>query len=205
MAEVDWLDAPFTALGIAGDRQVIAGNSRGGVGLFDLRGGKKSRLAAVYRGFAGGVRDLAVHPTAPLVVSAAADRFLRLHHRDTRQLLAKIYCKTPLNAVLLRDELSLLAADGGILAPSETASGEVKKEEAEEEGDDDVWEEMATVGDRKGKRKPEVKEEEEPAKRAKKQPRKKRDRLDSPETQPKKKPRADRVGKKRRREGIELE
>jgi hypothetical protein len=37
---------------------------------------------------------LAVHPSEPVLASVGLDRFLRLHSTHSRQLLAKVYCKT---------------------------------------------------------------------------------------------------------------
>ena len=40
------------------------------------------------------MRAVAVHPEAAVVASVGLDRYLRLHSTHTRQLLAKVYCKT---------------------------------------------------------------------------------------------------------------
>ena len=49
---------------------------------------------------AGAVRAVAVHPSAEVVASVGLDRHLRLHSTHSRQLLARVYCKTlPTGAV----------------------------------------------------------------------------------------------------------
>ncbi len=42
----------------------------------------------------GSARALAVHPGGEVLASVCLDRYLRLHSCSTRQLLAKVYCKT---------------------------------------------------------------------------------------------------------------
>lgn len=42
----------------------------------------------------GSARALAVHPGGEVLASVCLDRYLRLHSCATRQLLAKVYCKT---------------------------------------------------------------------------------------------------------------
>lgn len=44
----------------------------------------------VYKGFAGAVRDLIVHPKQPLVFSVSLDRFLRVHSLTSRKLVFKV-------------------------------------------------------------------------------------------------------------------
>lgn len=136
MGELEWLHEPLTALAVCSrPLHVLAANTRGDLGLFDLR--NKSEFSAgiaasslpsslsvrpvqKYRGFAGSVRAIAAHPTAPLVASVSVDRFLVLHDLDSRQATRKvraplfvhhcslqIYCKAKLNAVLLPDHNAL--------------------------------------------------------------------------------------------------
>lgn len=122
VAEVDWGEAPFQALDAQGSSIVAAGNATGGLALFDVRGrGGKGCLLHVFKGAAGGIRGVALHPAAPLVASVAADRFFRLHERDSRRLLASVYCKTPLSALLLRTTgpLSILDKAGDLRLPDQ--------------------------------------------------------------------------------------
>ncbi|KAI6227794.1 WD repeat-containing protein 74 [Aphelenchoides fujianensis] len=102
VGELEWLHEPLTALAVCSrPLHVLAANTRGDLGLFDLR--NKMRPVQKYRGFAGFVRAIAAHPTAPLVASVGIDRFLVVHELDSRRVLKKIYCKAKLNAVLLPD------------------------------------------------------------------------------------------------------
>ena len=43
---------------------------------------------------AGSARALTVHPSGEVLASVCLDRYLRLHSCASRQLLAKVYCKT---------------------------------------------------------------------------------------------------------------
>lgn len=85
--------------------QILAANSIGEMGLFDLR--SKIHPMCKFKGQAGSVRSISGHPTMPLAASVGIDRFLRVHDLQTRKLIHKIYCKTRLNRVLLRNELSI--------------------------------------------------------------------------------------------------
>ena len=71
-------------------RQVIVGTAHGRLGLFDLRGRKPDVPVHVYKGFAGAVRDVIVHPKQPLVFSVSLDRFLRVHNLTSRKLVFKV-------------------------------------------------------------------------------------------------------------------
>jgi len=67
---------------------VLCGLAKGNIVAVDLRMG---RTAQNYKGFVGAVRDIACHPSEPYIVSVGLDRFLRVHHRTTKQLLLKVY------------------------------------------------------------------------------------------------------------------
>ena len=43
-----------------------------------------------YKSFSGSINDIQCHKSEPLVVSCGLDRFLRIHHVDTRQLVDKV-------------------------------------------------------------------------------------------------------------------
>uniref|UniRef100_A0A1I7V2N9 WD_REPEATS_REGION domain-containing protein n=1 Tax=Caenorhabditis tropicalis TaxID=1561998 RepID=A0A1I7V2N9_9PELO len=103
--------------------QILAANSIGEMGLFDLR--SKIHPMCKFKGQSGSIRGIDGHPTQPLAASVGIDRFLRVHDLQSRKLIHKIYCKTRLNRVLLRDELSIL---------NEKKSG-AKKEIDEDETD----------------------------------------------------------------------
>ncbi|KAL3103326.1 hypothetical protein niasHS_002512 [Heterodera schachtii] len=100
--EEKWLDEPILALSTCcRDWQVIAGNSRGEVGLFDLRSSVKSRLLCKFKGFAGAVRHIDASPSHPQILSCGIDRFAIVHDLISHKILRKIYCKVQLNCCLI--------------------------------------------------------------------------------------------------------
>ncbi|VDL79410.1 unnamed protein product [Nippostrongylus brasiliensis] len=110
--KMPFMDVPITAVSRCyKDKHVLAANSIGEMGLFDLR--SKSALSfldSLSGGQAGAIRSIDAHPTAPYVATCGIDRFLRVHDIDTRKLAHKVYCKTRLNRVLLRSDMPSLAA-----------------------------------------------------------------------------------------------
>ncbi|CAB03312.1 WD repeat-containing protein 74 [Caenorhabditis elegans] len=128
--------------------QILAANSIGEMGLFDLR--SKVHPMCKFKGQAGSIRSITAHPTLPLAASVGIDRFLRVHDLQSRKLIHKIYCKTRLNRVLLRDNLSILndkkPASKKEINEDETEYGNMTKdgyrsENEDDEDDDDVIEE----------------------------------------------------------------
>lgn len=77
--------------------------------LVDLR--KPGKTLNTYKGFAGGVTGIACSTSEPYVVSVSLDRYLRIHHIDTKQLLKKVYLTSKISSMLLRS---------GFLLPTET-------------------------------------------------------------------------------------
>ncbi|XP_076054973.1 WD repeat domain 74 lethal (2) k09848 isoform X2 [Oratosquilla oratoria] len=106
---VEWEDSPFTTISTAPhiEHQVLVGTAHGRMAQFDLRTGHCSTPVCVYKGFAGAVKDLVVHPTLPVVFTASLDRHLRIHHLHTRKLLQKEYLKSRLNCLLVRSNVDL--------------------------------------------------------------------------------------------------
>ncbi|VDM53612.1 unnamed protein product [Angiostrongylus costaricensis] len=105
---IPFMDVPITAVSRCyRDNHVLAANSIGEMGLFDLR--SKVHPVCKYKGQAGAIRSIDAHPTAPYVASCGIDRFVRVHDIDTRKLAHKVYCKTRLNRVLMRSELPSLS------------------------------------------------------------------------------------------------
>lgn len=112
--KIPFMDVPITAVSRCyRDKHVLAANSIGEMGLFDLR--SKIHPVCKYKGQAGAIRSIDAHPTAPYVATCGIDRFVRVHDIDTKKLSHKVYCKTRLNRVLLRADLPSLATviDGG--------------------------------------------------------------------------------------------
>ncbi|CAJ0587304.1 unnamed protein product, partial [Mesorhabditis spiculigera] len=105
--QLKWMESPINAISLSNqDKQIYAGNTHGELGLFDWRG-TRIMLVCKYKGQAGAIRSIYGHPTLPYVASCGIDRFTRIHDSTTRKLVSKVYCKTRLNAVLMRDELSI--------------------------------------------------------------------------------------------------
>ncbi|XP_045102755.1 WD repeat-containing protein 74-like [Portunus trituberculatus] len=103
----EWEDSPLTCISAvpSSNGQVVVGTAHGRLGLFDLRGRKPEEPVHVYKGFAGAVRDVVVHPKQPLVFSVSLDRFLRVHNLASRKLVFKEYLKSRLNCLLVRENL----------------------------------------------------------------------------------------------------
>uniref|UniRef100_A0A914VBV8 WD repeat-containing protein 74 n=1 Tax=Plectus sambesii TaxID=2011161 RepID=A0A914VBV8_9BILA len=152
--ELLWQEEPLTAMSTcANDKHVVAGNTRGEMALFDLR--NKARMVHKFKGFAGALRSIDAHPTAPYVASCGIDRFVRVHNINTKELVKKIYCKARMNCILMRRQLSLLTT-----VKEEKPDRRRKKKSAEEdEGDDShrsdsdedkdaIWEDMGVVAEK---------------------------------------------------------
>jgi ribosome biogenesis protein NSA1 len=115
-----------------------------GCNLFalDLRNGK---ISYGYKGLSGAVTSIATSPT--LLVSAAEDRFLRLHstfppppqisqqQEQKGEVLDKLYMKVK-PTVVIWDELTDATAEDDIAA---------KVEGSEDEDGDDVWDKLENV------------------------------------------------------------
>jgi ribosome biogenesis protein NSA1 len=83
----------------------ICGDTQGSVLKLDLRMG---RPMARLRGPSGSIRCIDYHPLAdqcPYIVSAGLDRFLYIHHKDTNQLLQRLYVKQKIASCLFSSEL----------------------------------------------------------------------------------------------------
>ncbi len=138
VTQIEWGQDPFSCLDIAGSHQVVAANSKGAMGIFDLRG--KGRLVQTYKGAAGAIRAIQVHPSAPFVASCGADRFLRAHHLHSKQLLHKIYCKVPLTSLLMRRNLSILDEDQSTERKSSAKTDAPEDSSGSESDDsDEIW------------------------------------------------------------------
>ena len=101
VTEVDFDEYPITTLSLVPNREhnVVAGNTHGRVALFDLR---MQKLVYCFKGFAGSVRSVEVHPSKPYLFSCSLDRFIRVHDIDRHVLLSKIYLKSRLSSLLIR-------------------------------------------------------------------------------------------------------
>lgn len=154
--EMKWLEEPITALSLCSSpNQFLAGNTRGDMGLFDIR--YKMSSVCKYKGFAGSVRGITAHPQSPYVASCSIDRFVRLHDLKTKKLLKKVYCKVRLNRILMKDDLSILNTKISSKKEVEEYESDWKEiEEAGESGsgsssgseeDEALWNDMKQVRD----------------------------------------------------------
>lgn len=87
------------------EKQIVVGTGKGKMNLVDLR--KPGRILNTYKGFTGSVSDVACCRSEPYIVSTSLDRFLRIHHIDTKQLVKKIYLKSRPTCMLLNSEFLL--------------------------------------------------------------------------------------------------
>ena len=69
-------------------RQIIVGSGKGRMNLVDLR--RPAKILNTYKGFVGGITGIACSKNEPYVVSVSLDRYLRIHHIDTKELLKKV-------------------------------------------------------------------------------------------------------------------
>ncbi|CAD5114380.1 DgyrCDS3513 [Dimorphilus gyrociliatus] len=149
--EAKYDEYPLTSLALVGDgNQVIVGNTHGNMGLIDLR---KGQLVYNYKGIAGSIKSLMCHPSSKYVASCGLDRFVRVHDIKTRKLEYKFYLKSKLNC--------LLFSNLSIENEEEETSNDAKKD------NDDMWENMETVGASNTKRKINDKDNKEKKKKKK--------------------------------------
>ncbi|KAF2077830.1 hypothetical protein CYY_000875 [Polysphondylium violaceum] len=84
------------------DYYVVASDTVGNVFSYDLRNGKQ---LGSYKDSTGGIRDMSIHPTLPLLATVGLDRMLRVYDIDSRKMLHKIYLKQRLSGVLFSKDL----------------------------------------------------------------------------------------------------
>jgi len=116
-------------------RYVLAGSGSGHMAKLDLR--KNLQPVHRYKGAAGSIRQIVVHPTLPLVASASLDRHVRLYRLDgTGALLRKVYLKQRLSALMLSAERPHKNAFEAPGAKSTKSADVDEVDEDEDEGDD---------------------------------------------------------------------
>lgn len=126
--------------------EVIVGNTRGNVALFDVR--KKSMVHAL-KGFAGSVRSLACHSTLPYLASCGPDRFLRIHDIETRNSEHKVYLKSRLNCLLMSDldfvsDTKKEEFEQRQVVERKRLQDEIKDDVSDEE-DEELWKKMEKI------------------------------------------------------------
>uniref|UniRef100_A0A8R1TVN8 WD_REPEATS_REGION domain-containing protein n=1 Tax=Onchocerca volvulus TaxID=6282 RepID=A0A8R1TVN8_ONCVO len=153
--EMEWAEEPLTAMSLCrNEMQIVAGNTRGDIGLFDLR--NKIHMVCKYKGCAGSVSGIDAHQSAEYIASCSLDRFVRLHELNSKKLVKKIYCKARLNRILLRDRLSFLNNEDESKKKVENHDDETKMEESdysESSEDEALWNDMKQTKERELKRK----------------------------------------------------
>lgn len=121
---------------------MLVASGKGRVLLFDLR---QMRTVHAYRGFTGGVREVFCHPVSPLIVSVGLDRFIRVHHLDSKVPVHKAYLKSRLNAIVVRKDFHLVDID-----EQETHAVADKEASVATAASDSLWNEMEVICEEKG-------------------------------------------------------
>ncbi|XP_014473100.1 PREDICTED: WD repeat-containing protein 74 isoform X2 [Dinoponera quadriceps] len=99
-------DEAFTCSCIAPkEKHIIVGSGKGKLNLVDLR--KPGKILNTYKGFAGGVTGVACSMNNPYIASVSIDRYLRIHHIDTKELLKNIYLTSKLTCLAVRSDFSI--------------------------------------------------------------------------------------------------
>lgn len=99
---------------------VYVGTGGGDLACFDMRTGK---LVGGFKGkCAGSIRSVVRHPVLPMIASCGLDRYLRIHHTKTRQILASLFLKQQLVSVVFDAEANM-----SIKAAPVTPEGECPK------------------------------------------------------------------------------
>jgi len=125
------------------EHQVIVGSSRGRMALIDLR---MKLLVHVFKGFAGSIRYVQCHPTLPVVASCGLDRFFRIHDLNKHKLIKKIYLKTRLNCLLMRNSIF------DVTKPEAPKAIENKETSILDEEDEKIWDSMIVLKEDKRKK-----------------------------------------------------
>ncbi|XP_068249563.1 WD repeat-containing protein 74 [Palaemon carinicauda] len=136
--DFEWGEYPLTSISAVptNDKQVVVGASHGRMALFDYRGTRPDMPVHVFKGFAGAVRDIVVHPEHPLVFSVSLDRFVRVHHLWSTKLLFNEYLKSRLNCLLVKDEINIKDFTPAVRRPGKRK----KKAKATDDKDDVILE-----------------------------------------------------------------
>ncbi|KAG7197165.1 hypothetical protein KM043_007247 [Ampulex compressa] len=132
---MDVKDEALTTLAITPrEKQIIIGTGKGGMNLVDLR--KPGRVLNTYKGAVGGITGIACSKSYPYVASVGLDRYLRVHHMDTKAQLKAVYLTSKLTCMLLRSEFSW--------EPDEEEKGENGEEiSVDRNGNSDVREKLS--------------------------------------------------------------
>ncbi|XP_052745891.1 WD repeat-containing protein 74 [Bicyclus anynana] len=127
------------------ERQVFVGFGRGHLHQVDLRRGKPDKG---YKGAVGAITSIALHDG--LLVSTSLDRHIRVHDRQSKDLLYKQYLTSKLTCALVQSATS---------TPLRRADAEVKEEEQTavlEDDMDTMFDNMETIGEKPRKKRTEA-------------------------------------------------
>ncbi|EFN87461.1 WD repeat-containing protein 74 [Harpegnathos saltator] len=106
VVNITYQDESFTCMCVTSkEKHIIAGSGKGKLNLVDLR--KPGKILNTYKGFAGGVTGVACSMSNPYIASVSLDRYLRIHHIDTKQLLKNIYLTSKLTCLAMRSDFSI--------------------------------------------------------------------------------------------------
>ncbi|XP_032673869.1 WD repeat-containing protein 74 [Odontomachus brunneus] len=99
-------DEAFTCMCVTlKEKHIIVGSGKGNLNLVDLR--KPGKILNTYKGFVGGVTGVACSMSNPYIASVSLDRYLRIHHIDTKELLKNIYLTSRLTCLAMRSDFSI--------------------------------------------------------------------------------------------------
>ena len=71
-------------------RHFVVGNAQGEMAQFDIKRLSSGSIVHKYNGVIGSIRSIDTHPTLPLIASASIDQYVRIHHAETYQQVAKV-------------------------------------------------------------------------------------------------------------------
>lgn len=143
--DFEWGEYPFTCLSVRPNQtQIVVGNTQGGMALMDIR---KGAMVHCFKGFSGSIRDVKCHDSLPYVVSCGLDRFLRIHDLNTKEILHKVYLKSTLNCLLLKNNWN----DVTDIPDEEEAELSPLEKIDESDDDDDIWDQIETLNANKRK------------------------------------------------------
>ena len=126
-------------------RYAIVGSNGGQMARLDMRMGLK-RLSG-YKGAAGSIRQITVHPTLPLVVAASLDRHVRCYDLEGKgEPVKKVYLKQRLSALLLSSETPKVGPKGAGGAQATGRSGGAGGADASSDDGDDGDDVAAMLG-----------------------------------------------------------
>ncbi|XP_050418233.1 WD repeat-containing protein 74 [Patella vulgata] len=159
VVDMSFDEYPLMSIGMCytQSNQVVVGNTQGKTALIDFRTGKTVHC---FKGFAGSVRSIQCHPSLPIMATCGLDRFLRIHHIESRELLHKFYLKSRLNCLLLSKNWKLESLDEGIDMHEDDEENKFadheEKSEDNEEVEEDVWDQLEVMSTSKNKTKKQI-------------------------------------------------